>query len=282
MSVLLHFLMHLLSSLDEQRICNVCLSSSFVENIFDKFHKILWCKGNSAEGFKASNQEKEHIKEDNNDVIIAIPDTDFSVHEVKNKGNKKKLLTCNICGSTFKEEEGLRNHFSEIHQWKKFNCDKCDACFNHYCDMKRHKTALHEGVKEFKCGKCRASFSTMDSMEKHMDSAHEGKKMFQCIHCGSSFSHKYSLKKHLLKFHNEMKLQFKCEVCSKHFIKEDNLKTHIETVHYKKKTVKSVDRKIKNPLKNEYSSIQCIICANRFANEACLKMHIASVHKKGN
>ena len=83
-------------------------------------------------------------------------------------------------------------------------------------------------------------------------------------------------------FHNETKLQFKCEVCSKHFIKEDNLKTHIETVHNKKKRVKSIDGKIKNPLKNECSSIQCIICANRFANEACLKMHIASVHKKGN
>ena len=110
---------------------------------------------------------KKHIKKDNHDVIIAIPDTDISVHEVKNKGNKKKrplkcetlykshnllynkgnnfqennkkLLTCNICGSTFKEEEGLRNHFSEIHQWKKFNCDKCDACFNHFSDMDKRE-----------------------------------------------------------------------------------------------------------------------------------------------
>ena len=93
---------------------------------------------------------------------------------------------CKRCSYRFDHIDALNAHNAEIHGGiRDFQCSACERSFHNECDLKKHVSSAHEGVKEYKhkCDECGKAFSKISSLKRHIDTVHRGLKSFQCNHC---------------------------------------------------------------------------------------------------
>ncbi len=114
--------------------------------------------------------------------------------QTRNVNNK---LKCKACGTKFKSQEGMSNHFCSGE-----NYPRCKLC------MKRvYKAALaiHEKICSFKgtsakdCGVCGEQFERVDEASKHIRIIHLGLPPVRCKICSLTFGEKIELSRHMSK-----------------------------------------------------------------------------------
>ena len=75
-----------------------------------------------------------------------------------NRVHKGIRIFCELCGNPYSDQYALKNHMKKMHTGKKrFQCDfeGCDASFDKFGDMKKHKQIDHAGdVWKYQCHEC--------------------------------------------------------------------------------------------------------------------------------
>ena len=107
-------------------------------------------------------------------------------HQLTQHEGVKYGYNCKRCAYRFDHIDALNAHNAEIHGGiRDFQCSACDRSFHNECDLKKHVSSAHEGVKEYKhkCDECGKAFSKISSLKRHIDTVHRGLKSFQCNHC---------------------------------------------------------------------------------------------------
>ena len=137
----------------------------------------------------------------------------------------------------------------------KFACDRCKFESVRRGDIKRHKDAVHLGLK-YKCNECTNEYGAEDQVKAHIESVHKGnfnhchlcdKKFEQprvlkqhirishegaiskCKECDGTFNNGSALTHHVQKEHRDDTYQ--CEHCNYNSKFSKNLKLHIKTKH---------------------------------------------------
>ena len=63
--------------------------------------------------------------------------------------------------------------------------------------LKKHISAVHDGIKPFKCEICCSSFAFNAGLRIHIAAVYEGKRPNECIICDAKFTRKADLKIHI-------------------------------------------------------------------------------------
>ncbi|XP_008302371.1 zinc finger and SCAN domain-containing protein 31-like [Stegastes partitus] len=135
----------------------------------------------------------------------------------------KKTLTCEFCGTAFKNRYSLKKHYSSHTDEKLFACKSCEKSFSYRAQLKVHMRT-HTGEKPYSCKTCGKSFSHGGHLKVHMRT-HTGEKPYSCKTCGKSFNKESNLKVHM-RIHTGEK-PYTCKTCGKSFNKDSNLKVHM-------------------------------------------------------
>ncbi|CAG9317890.1 unnamed protein product [Blepharisma stoltei] len=87
---------------------------------------------------------------------------------LKNTVIRRKIL-CEICGRSFKNYKGLRQHSGKLHSKieKIHQCEICDKKFNSKFCAKYHMEQVHQDVKKVKCLQCGLTLYNKYAFKKH-------------------------------------------------------------------------------------------------------------------
>ena len=66
--------------------------------------------------------------------------------------------------------------------------------------LKKHISAVHDGIKPFKCEICCSNFAFNAGLRIHIATVYEGKRPNECIICDAKFTRKADLKFILMQF----------------------------------------------------------------------------------
>ena len=137
---------------------------------------------------------EEKIKVKNEPLIC---EENITTPQKKKKKMFQILQTANatnMCDSTFKSKQTLKDHITSTHEEKKpFVCNICNTSFTQLVNLYSHVPSVYEGKKQFNCDTCCASFARKEQLNKHIEAVHEEKKPFKCNICNVSFSQKGSI-----------------------------------------------------------------------------------------
>ena len=111
----------------------------------------------------------------------------------------------------------------------KFACDKCKFETVKRCDIKRHKDAVHVGVK-YRCNQCTVEYGSEELVKGHIDSVHNGH-YNNCNLCAKKFEQPKALKRHIKVFHEGIITVSKCKECDKTFKHHSAMRYHIQKDH---------------------------------------------------
>jgi len=166
----------------------------------------------------------------------------------------EKPFACENCEYRCGDASSLINHNRVKHgigkpkSDKKYYCDLCDKSFTRGHQVKRHKDAVHEGIKRCAktpgtacetCGKL--VHGNPGSMQQHMLIHQNGRNPTQahmCSSCGETFATLKLLSQHKNKVHSkagkdeEPKTKY-CEICKKEFSSVQSFKHHNIVAHTK-------------------------------------------------
>jgi len=84
---------------------------------------------------------------------------------------------------------------------KSYECTLCGKSFSNRNGVKQHEI-VHTGVKQFKCEDCEKSFGQKGALLNHK-ALHADEKPFKCSFCDKDFTQKGNMKTHMMKVHNE-------------------------------------------------------------------------------
>ena len=97
------------------------------------------------------------------------------------------------------------------------------------CDIKRHKDAVHVGVK-YRCNQCTVEYGSEELVKGHIDSVHNGH-YNNCHLCDKKFEQPKALKRHIKVFHEGIITVSKCKECDKTFKHHSAMRYHIQKDH---------------------------------------------------
>lgn len=146
-----------------------------------------------------------------------------------NKGKKKMLVTCDICGKEFAHPSGLQYHKRTEHfDEKPFSCEECGAKFAANSTLKNHQR-LHTGERPFVCKHCHMTFTQAAALSYHTKKKHSEGKMYVCQYCDAVFAQSIELTRHV-RTHTGDK-PYVCRECGKGFSQANGLSIHLRTFH---------------------------------------------------
>ncbi|KAM4015845.1 zinc finger and BTB domain-containing protein 40 [Anomaloglossus baeobatrachus] len=146
-----------------------------------------------------------------------------------NKGKKKMLVTCDICGKEFAHPSGLQYHKRTEHfDEKPFSCEDCGAKFAANSTLKNHQR-LHTGERPFVCKHCHMTFTQAAALSYHTKKKHSEGKMYVCQYCDAVFAQSIELTRHV-RTHTGDK-PYVCRECGKGFSQANGLSIHLRTFH---------------------------------------------------
>ena len=137
-------------------------------------------------------------------------------------------------------------------------------------DLTKHKSRVHEKIKNFKCDTCSSSFTTVINLSKHISIAHTNANDInvKCDICSKEFTQESYLKRHKDWVHGSTK-KHKCDFCDKPFFAYSDLKKHLR-VHDRPNDFKYRSSKLKN--------FKCDQCSASYDRSIHLINHRVSVH----
>ncbi|OCT72697.1 zinc finger and BTB domain-containing protein 40 isoform X2 [Xenopus laevis] len=146
-----------------------------------------------------------------------------------NKGRRRLLVTCDICGKEFAHPSGLQYHKRTEHfDEKPFTCDECGAKFAANSTLKNHQR-LHTGERPFVCKHCDMTFTQAAALSYHTKKKHSEGKMYACQYCDAVFAQSIELTRHV-RTHTGDK-PYVCRECGKGFSQANGLSIHLRTFH---------------------------------------------------
>ncbi|XP_066462846.1 zinc finger and BTB domain-containing protein 40 isoform X2 [Eleutherodactylus coqui] len=146
-----------------------------------------------------------------------------------NKGKRKMLVTCDICGKEFAHPSGLQYHKRTEHfDEKPFSCEECGAKFAANSTLKNHQR-LHTGERPFVCKHCHMTFTQAAALSYHTKKKHSEGKMYVCQYCDAVFAQSIELTRHV-RTHTGDK-PYVCRECGKGFSQANGLSIHLRTFH---------------------------------------------------
>ncbi len=187
-----------------------------------------------------------------------------SVKEEKAKEQPAPRPTCDICNKSFFDRRNLRKHKLAVHEKvKNWTCQICGQAFFRKKNCDRHIDIIHNKLTPYSCPTCHKSFARSELLKIH-ELSHGNGHPFQCELCPSFFTTKHHLERHVRGVHEKLRPWSCSHVnCDKSFLSKRDLDRHFDAVH----------RKIK-PHKCEESG-----CERSFAGRADLVRHIDVVHR---
>ncbi|XP_005100107.1 zinc finger and BTB domain-containing protein 11 [Aplysia californica] len=229
------------------------------------------------ESFRRADHLKYHKVNKHGDVIRL---NELKKYTRIDTPEKSKTVLCDICGSAFNDQKGLRNHLRKHNNFQKYSCHYCGQTFNQSSNLNVH-LRKHTGVKPYKCTTCSETFTTSAKLKTHArkhtgelpfscdvcgrmfgesrllkmhKQIHSGTKAFMCSHCGKAFMHGSTLRAHV-RVHTGVR-PYKCDICGKAFAQISSLTYHKRTHSGEK----------------PYS---CHICGNSYTRMTTLNVHLA-------
>lgn len=208
----------------------------------------------------------------------------IATHSAKNG----KPFICALCGGSFSNRIGIKNHLINIHappEKRSLACNDCpDKKFTSKLNLDKHNKSCHSSKpcphcglvfkasnlrrhidtthlkKEYKCLQCDVVCNAKDSLRSHIRRVHntETAHKYQCPHCQKHFADLSRYKRHLM-VHDDSR-PYCCETCNKRFREKTNLESHLRT-HTKQRPY------------------ECLICSKKFSDRGSYRNHIKS-HEK--
>ena len=106
---------------------------------------------------------------------------------------------CPVCEKSFKREETMRRHQSEVHSEsirEKKKCPDCEKSFTLERNLQRHVKRVHSTFfNTFKCDQCIKSFDKKENLKRHKKEVHCDE-VSSCPSCGKSFKRKSNQERH--------------------------------------------------------------------------------------
>ncbi|XP_075045974.1 zinc finger and BTB domain-containing protein 40 isoform X2 [Mixophyes fleayi] len=146
-----------------------------------------------------------------------------------NRGKRRMIVTCDICGKEFAHPSGLQYHKRTEHfDEKPFSCEECGAKFAANSTLKNHQR-LHTGERPFMCKHCHMTFTQAAALSYHTKKKHSEGKMYVCQYCDAVFAQSIELTRHV-RTHTGDK-PYVCRECGKGFSQANGLSIHLRTFH---------------------------------------------------
>jgi hypothetical protein len=164
------------------------------------------------------------------------------------------VFECDVCGHRFTRKDSfLTQHLIHHFNPEAFQCDICLKKFTNNQQIKKHKTAVHQIVREskfFECQVCHIRCKSRISLNGHK-MVHQPKKTCEiCQKSYSAGSYPYHIKTHEMK---KQEKKFECQVCQKKFFTKQLLNYHKKT-HEK--------------------PFECDLCRHQIARKDIMKYHL--------
>ncbi|CAG9810684.1 unnamed protein product [Chironomus riparius] len=104
---------------------------------------------------------------------------------------------CEICGSSFKHNEGLSLHMKRHNGTleRKHECSQCSHKFTTKHRLDQHMMT-HTGLKPHECKFCDRAYASKGDLVKHMQKLHVGDAIYQCDKCPKAFRVIVELREH--------------------------------------------------------------------------------------
>ena len=115
----------------------------------------------------------------------------FNIHNEPDSISHDKPFKCDICVSSFSNNQGLKIHKKGVHTEIRIDCNLCDGNFKSQQSLKRHIAVIHDKKKgTFNCTLCERLFSAKGNMLRHIKMVHEKQRPFKCELCEAGFCDK--------------------------------------------------------------------------------------------
>ncbi|XP_037821318.1 transcription factor grauzone-like [Lucilia sericata] len=198
---------------------------------------------------------------------------------------------CQICGKTFINNSGLKDHFMKHHEPEEnlpYGCDECPRRFSRKNLLAHHKAKhIPKTERSHFCEICQPpkAFASEYILQIHIKSRHT-KASNICHVCAKEIRDKQAFEKHVRLHFETSGPRIKCprEGCESWLKDEDNLKQHLRRFHNQAKfECPECGRICKNKhsltchLRNTHSTqiFTCEECQKNFKSALSLKEHMA-------
>eukprot|EP00189_Rhodosorus_marinus_P000180 CAMPEP_0113955222 /NCGR_PEP_ID=MMETSP0011_2-20120614/1158_1 /TAXON_ID=101924 /ORGANISM="Rhodosorus marinus" /LENGTH=378 /DNA_ID=CAMNT_0000964777 /DNA_START=230 /DNA_END=1366 /DNA_ORIENTATION=+ /assembly_acc=CAM_ASM_000156 len=112
----------------------------------------------------------------------------------------------------------------------KLICPECGKRFPRECELRRHRTTVHEKRRDFLCPICGKAFGQRGHMNEHIRVRHSRSNVCQCRTCGKRFGNSSKLKRHVQTVHEKVR-RFECQLCHGLYKEKSYLKRHMLSQH---------------------------------------------------
>lgn len=142
-------------------------------------------------------------KQEGKDLNVKLIDGS-ALYDILKEAEADNLITeyteigassCTHCDNNFKNEDTLRNHLSEEHDY--VECPHCSDVLQNTTDLQDH---LSEEHNHNQCPQCNEGFQTEQLLRSHLTEDHD---YMKCPRCGEVTQDNSALKSHLRRKHNE-------------------------------------------------------------------------------
>ncbi|KAG5666770.1 hypothetical protein PVAND_014780 [Polypedilum vanderplanki] len=227
------------------------------------------------------------------------------------ENDEPNILTCDLCGVTGTNKEGMENHMTDDHLLIPFRpskrghseiyrCTLCSAKFMQKKSLDNHMLARHRETT--KCDSCDAEFTTKRDMSNHVMQVHcklfrevephEITVNLKCIKCEEEYSSYEQLIEHVMGHKQSFKTEkTKCHFCPRNLKNYhdflEHAKYHAQPCTHECLTCKKrypFDDKLFSHVKNhkryDCYKVECKKCKQKFRSAKDLEIHDKVKHNK--
>lgn len=121
--------------------------------------------------------------------------------------DRKIFCPISDCGKAFFKKEVMLRHIKNVHEGRKYACDRCPAVLSTPNSLRRHIDSCHLKLKPFACDKCSATYLDQKALKSHIQKVHLGiaEERIPCEHCEIQLPNAWSLRRHMMTHTGEVR-----------------------------------------------------------------------------